>query len=147
MIVCTRSNGQERPAIAFDEATTISPGFSYTLSNIYFEIDRHKMKPKSMEELERLFSVLQDNPRINIRIEGHVCCIKEAPDALDIDNFEPNLSLNRAKEVYDNLTKMGIDPSRLSYIGLGRSKPVIANERSREDAAKNMRVEFVVVSE
>jgi len=104
--------------------------------------------PGSMDEIDRLVSVLQNNPQLNIRIEGHVCCIKEStPDALDIDNREPKLSQNRAREVYDHLVQMGIDPSRLSYVGLGKSRPIIIDERNNEEAAKNRRVEFVVIKD
>jgi outer membrane protein OmpA-like peptidoglycan-associated protein len=79
-----------------------------------------------------------------INIEGHVCCIKDVPDALDIDTYESRLSVNRAKAVYEYLVVKGIDPTRLSYVGFGKKRPIIADEKTEEDAAKNRRVEIRV---
>jgi outer membrane protein OmpA-like peptidoglycan-associated protein len=100
------------------------------------------MKPESMEALEKLYSVLKNNPNLKISIEGHVCCVRDAPDALDIDTYEPHLSVNRAKAIYNYLVEKGIDPGRLTYVGYGRRRPVIEVEQSEEDAEKNRRVEI-----
>jgi outer membrane protein OmpA-like peptidoglycan-associated protein len=88
---------------------------------------------------------MRQNPNLKISIEGHVCCIKDTPDALDIDTFEPQLSVNRAKAIYQYLTSRGIDTSRLSYIGYGRRRPMVDPELSEEDAEKNRRVEIRIL--
>jgi len=115
------------------------------LKNVYFPPDRHVMKPESTEALEKLYKVLKDNPAIKISIEGHVCCIRDAPDALDIDTYEPQLSVNRAKAIYQYLVQRGIAPERLQYSGYGRRRPVVDNELTEEDAEKNRRVEVRIV--
>jgi outer membrane protein OmpA-like peptidoglycan-associated protein len=134
-------------SISFDKVSEVTPGATYALRNIYFEIDRHKMTSESKTEMDRLVSVLKDNPGLKIHIEGHVCCVTKVPDALDVDTKEQKLSQNRAKEVYDYLVTTGIDAARLSYEGLGRSRPIIANETTEAEAAKNRRVEFKVMEE
>jgi outer membrane protein OmpA-like peptidoglycan-associated protein len=115
------------------------------LKNVYFPADRHVMKPESAETLEKLYKVLKDNPAIKISIEGHVCCIRDAPDALDIDTYEPQLSVNRAKAIYQYLVQRGIDSDRLRYSGYGRRRPVVENEITEEDAEKNRRVEVRII--
>lgn len=124
-----------------DDMKTLQTGTIFKLNNVYFPADRHVMKPESHETLEKLYETLKANPNIKISIEGHVCCIVDAPDALDIDTYEPQLSVNRAKAIYKYLVDKGIEPSRLSYAGFGRRRPVIAVEKSEEDAEKNRRVE------
>jgi outer membrane protein OmpA-like peptidoglycan-associated protein len=129
-----------------DDIKTLKPGSVFKLKNVYFPADRHVMKPESKETLEKLYQVLRDNPSITISIEGHVCCIKDAPDALDMDTYEPMLSVNRAKAIYNYLVEKGITANRLSYRGYGRSRPVVALEMSEEDAEKNRRVEIRITN-
>lgn len=129
----------------FDDIKNMQPGSAFLLKNVYFPADRHVIKPESKETLEKLYIVLRDHPALKISIEGHVCCIRDAPDALDIDTYEPTLSVNRAKAIYNYLVSKGIEPSRLTYAGFGRSRPVIFDEKTEEDAEKNRRVEIRVV--
>jgi outer membrane protein OmpA-like peptidoglycan-associated protein len=131
---------------SIDEMRGLKSGSLFQLKNVYFPQDRHIMKPESQPALEQLYAVMKDNPRIRIRIEGHVCCIKNAPDADDYDTFEPHLSVNRAKAIYQYLVDRGIEPDRLTYVGYGRSRPVIPIERSEADAEKNRRVEIRIIS-
>ena len=123
----------------------LKPGTTILLKNVYFPADRHIIKPESAETLEKLYIVLRDNPSLKISIEGHVCCIRDAPDALDIDTYEPTLSVNRAKAIYKYLIDRGIEASRLRYEGFGRRRPVVAIEKTEEDAEKNRRVEIRVI--
>jgi outer membrane protein OmpA-like peptidoglycan-associated protein len=125
-----------------DDIKHLRPGTVFKLTNVYFPADRHVMKPESRDALEKLFFVLRDNPKIKISIEGHVCCIKDAPDALDMDTFEPFLSVNRAKAIYKYLVDNGIGTDRLTFAGYGRSRPVVRDEQTEEDAERNRRVEI-----
>lgn len=129
------------------DITQYKQGESYVLKNIYFLPERHAITAQSLPELEKLFHVLKSHPTLTIRIEGHVCCIRDYPDALDIDAHDMNLSVNRAKAIYDYLVEKGISASRLKYTGYGRSKPVVINEVTEEDANKNRRVEIRVLSQ
>ncbi len=128
----------------FDVAKELKLGATYVLSNVVFKIDRHKMTRQSKDELEKLYAALNNNPKLKIKIEGHVCCIQAAMDAYDLGSGEPYLSVNRAKAVYDYLIKKGIAASRLSYEGLGKSKPII-EEKTAKDATKNRRVEIRIM--
>ena len=128
-----------------EDVSTLLPDKTYILGKTVFIIDRHKMKNSSYSELQRLTSLLAAAPELKIHIEGHVCCIKDAPDALDIDTNEPQLSVNRAMEVYNYLKEKGIGAGRMTYSGMGHRRPIIANEKTENDAATNRRVEIRVM--
>jgi outer membrane protein OmpA-like peptidoglycan-associated protein len=126
----------------FEDFKHMTAGSTFLLNNVYFPPDRHTIKPESKETLEKLYTVLRDYPYLKISIEGHVCCVRDAKDAMDIETYEVSLSVNRAKAIYYYLINRGIDSSRLKYIGYGRSRPVIYDEQSEADAEKNRRVEL-----
>ncbi len=127
------------------EISHLKPGTAILLKDVYFPSDRHTIMEKSYETLRKLYDVLEANPKLKISIEGHVCCIKNAPDALDIETNEPTLSVNRAKEIYYYLINRGIDPIRLKYSGYGRSRPVVPEEKTDQDREKNRRVEMRII--
>ena len=128
-----------------NELNRLQAGSVFRLQNVYFPPDRHTIMPESFATLEKLYAVLVANPKLKISIEGHVCCIRNAPDALDIETNEPTLSINLAKEIYDYLVSKGIDPNRLKYKGFGRSMPVVPDEITDEDREKNRRVEIRII--
>ncbi|MCD6012031.1 MAG: OmpA family protein [Flavipsychrobacter sp.] len=128
-----------------NDIKNLKPGATLLLKNVYFPPDRHVIKPESKETLEKLYTALHDYPNLRISIEGHVCCIKDAIDAWDIDTYEQSLSVNRAKAIYNYLVSRGIDSNRLKYAGFGRRRPVIADEKSEWDAEQNRRVEVRVI--
>jgi len=88
---------------------------------------------------------LQENPNMAIQIEGHVCCVTNVPDAYDLDSHNLDLSINRARFIYEYLKARGISATRLNYIGYGRSKPIIADEQTEEEASVNRRVEVRIL--
>ncbi|MFN5418298.1 MAG: OmpA family protein [Flavobacteriia bacterium] len=93
-----------------------------------------EMIPSSLPDLQSFYKFLNDNPSVNILIRGHVCCM---------DDY--NLSVKRAKAVYNYLINKGIDKSRLSYKGFSNSVPVASPELSEEDMSKNRRVDIEIV--
>lgn len=123
----------------------IEKGQSFILENIYFPMGRHFPKETSYPSLNMLVDALQTNLNMNIQIEGHVCCVSGVPDAYDLDSHQLNLSLNRARFIYEYLISQDIDPLRLRYIGYGRTRPVIPNEITEEDASANRRVEIRIL--
>lgn len=125
---------------------TLKEGETFQLRNVYFPYGSHVIKQESYATLEKLFKILVDNPHMRIRIEGHVCCVVDVPDAMDNDTNEPNLSVNRAKSIYLYLIDRGIKEERLEYKGFGKSKPVVAFERTEADAERNRRVEIRVLN-
>jgi outer membrane protein OmpA-like peptidoglycan-associated protein len=116
------------------------------LHNINFYPDEHMIVEDSKVYLRTLLNTMRVNKTLRIQIRGHVCCIPESQgDAMDADTYTENLSLNRAKEIYLYLTENGIEPDRMTYIGLGASEPLV-KEFTNADKAKNRRVEIKILS-
>ncbi len=133
-------------ATAGKKLTDINVGQSIRLKNINFLMGRHVLTQSSIPTLEELFKTLQDNPTLKIQIEGHICCVPlSAYDAEDEDTYEPKLSENRAKYIFDYLVSKGIDKSRMVYKGFGRTKPLIYPETTPQDEDQNRRVEVRVI--
>lgn len=107
------------------------------LNNIFFNSGTAKLTQESSAELQRLVLLLQNNPSLNIRINGHTD---------DIGTEEDNLILSekRAFAVYQYLIHNGIETSRLDFKGFGESQPLVANDTA-ENKAKNRRTSFQVI--
>jgi outer membrane protein OmpA-like peptidoglycan-associated protein len=129
----------------FDELSELQPNEVMRVESIHFQATRHFITKDSEPILQELLQTLKDYPNLAIRIEGHVCCMTGDGDALDTDTYELKLSENRAQHIYQYLIANGIDKSRLEHIGFGKRKPIVAIEKSEEDAQKNRRVEIRVL--
>ncbi len=115
----------------------IKSGTAATLNNIFFDIDKYELKEKSRTELNKTILLLESNPSLRIEISGHT-------DNSGSDTYNKQLSLNRAKAVYQYLIEHGIDSKRLKYAGYGSSVPVAPNN-SEENRRLNRRIEFRVL--
>ncbi|MBL7765936.1 MAG: OmpA family protein [Chitinophagaceae bacterium] len=122
-------------------------GKQLILKNLIFFGGRHVLKPESMPQLENLLNILKENPTLAIEIQGHVCCTTNEPDGYDWDEDSNNLSVTRARMVYEYLIEHGINADRLSYIGYGGSRKINRDEYLEEMRAVNRRVEVRVVRE
>ncbi len=118
-------------------------GETIRLENIQFQGNRHLILPESEKALNELYTVLKDHPKLEIEIQGHICC-QARGDALDLDTFTPDLSVQRARAVHDFLVSKGIAASRLTYKGMGANFPQV-KELTAADEALNRRVEVKVV--
>lgn len=107
------------------------------LRNVFFETGSAELKPASVVELNHLKELLEKNPEMKIRINGHT-------DDVGSDQDNLQLSQNRAKAVYDYLVDRGIDASRLQYRGFGENRPIASNE-TPEGRRQNRRTEFEVI--
>ncbi len=116
-----------------------SPAKPVILKNVFFETASATLRPESTAELNRLKALLEENPALKIRINGHTDNVGSEEDNL-------LLSENRAKAVYDFLARQGIAAGRLSYKGYGESKPIATNETAA-GRQENRRTEFEVVGE
>ncbi len=141
----------EQPAYAqvkkyLDDILTVDLNEVILLNNIYFPANSHYITPDSRSELDRLLSIMKEHDGLKIRIEGHICCVMLFPDAWDEDDKDYNLSVNRAKFIYTYLVENGVEGDRMSYIGFGRSRPVVRLEKREEDAKLNRRVELRILA-
>jgi outer membrane protein OmpA-like peptidoglycan-associated protein/Tol biopolymer transport system component len=116
----------------------IEPGASTVLKNIFFETKKFDLKPESTGELDKLVTLLTDNPKLKIQIDGHTDNVGQEKDNLLLSN-------NRAKSVVGYLLQKGIAPARLTAKGFGAAKPV-ADNTTEKGKALNRRTELSVIS-
>jgi OmpA-OmpF porin, OOP family len=117
--------------------TPIAVGDKIVLKNIYFEVSKSDLLPASFAELNKLVSMMQDNPLMIIRLEGHTDVVGD-PEA----NLELSQDRVDACEVY--LVKQGIPSARIEAKGYGDTQPIV-KKGTDEERKVNRRVEFVVL--
>lgn len=115
----------------------IAVGKTMVLRNIFYETDQYQLKTISYTELDKLVSFLKLNPVLRIEIGGHT-------DNEGAEDYNIELSLKRARSVYNYLLDKGIDAARISYKGYGESRPVSPNE-TEEGKALNRRTEITIL--
>jgi OmpA-OmpF porin, OOP family len=102
---------------------------------IHFGFDSARVEPSSRDALRNLAEAMR-SPQLasaSFSIEGHT-------DAKGSADYNQRLSQRRAAAVLDELTRLGVDKSRLSSVGKGFSEP--ANPNDPLDAS-NRRVRIV----
>ena len=102
---------------------------------INFDTGKAVIRPDSRQIIDQIAEMLKEESTLNITVEGHTDSTGDPAGNL-------RLSEMRAASVVAALVERGIDASRLSAVGFGRTKP-IANNSTEDGRAKNRRVELV----
>ncbi|MCH7225390.1 OmpA family protein [Haloferula sp. A504] len=105
------------------------------LYDILFDYDQASLQKDSLKQLEHVLTLLQDNPDLNVEIQGHT-------DDQGGDAYNLELSQRRADAVRSFLLLFGIPEPRLTAKGYGETMPVAPNDTD-ENRARNRRVELV----
>ncbi|WP_290701447.1 OmpA family protein [Lacinutrix sp.] len=103
---------------------TIKKGDKIRLDKIYFKTSYSYVTSDSKKTLEELAKIMLSNKNVYFTIQGHVCCTQNSRDAVDKKTRKRNLSVARAKYIYDYLERKGVDKKRMKYIGLRRKFPL-----------------------
>ena len=116
----------------------IKIGQTIKLNNIFFDMSKAVLRDESFVELDKLYTILIDNPAMTIEIDGHTD---------NVGNPEANqqLSIDRANAVKNYLIVKGIKQNRITASGFGGSKPVASNT-TEETKKLNRRVEFTILT-
>jgi OOP family OmpA-OmpF porin len=115
----------------------IETGQIVKLNNVFFEQSKPTMLPTSYPELDRMVEVLNANPKVEIRIDGHT-------DNQGDPKKNMELSQQRVEVVKAYLVKKGISTKRITTKAFGGTKPIASN--AKEETRKlNRRVEFTIV--
>lgn len=102
----------------------LAVGDKITLDNILFKTGYSYIVEESVPVLEKIADALRERDDIYFTIQGHVCCTKNARDAVDRKTGKRNLSLARAKYIYDYLVEKGVKKTRMRYVGLKNKYPL-----------------------
>ncbi len=114
----------------------IETGAAVVLRNVFFETDKAVLLPASFPELDRVASLLKDQPNYTLSIAGHTDSTGSEPHNIELGKA-------RATAVRTYIISRGVSPDRLTANSFGSSKPVATNA-TEEGRAENRRVEFVV---
>ena len=100
---------------------TLSPiSKPVTMDNIFYEFGKWDLTPASETGLAALVKLLNDNPNITIELSAHT-------DYIGNDAANKELSAKRAQSVVNYLISHGIERERLTPVGYGEEKPVVAD--------------------
>jgi outer membrane protein OmpA-like peptidoglycan-associated protein len=128
-----RSNGC--PTVAF-----IADGALVITDKVEFDSGKSTIKSASHALLDTVAGLLETYVGLKkVQVQGHT-------DSDGNDDSNMKLSQERTEAVVEYLVGQGIDPSRLEAKGFGESEPLVEND-SRENKAKNRRVEFKILTQ
>lgn len=106
--------------------------------NIYFNAGSARLDTKSIPLLDNLYDIVNRCPDMAIEIGGHT-------DSDGSNAANQRLSERRASAVSAYLNSKGIENARMRVVGYGESQPIRPND-SRENKARNRRIEFTVIN-
>ncbi len=109
----------------------------FVFDNIQFKFNSSMLVQEYNPVINEIVLTLLNNPDIKVEISGHTCNMGKA-------SYNMWLSERRAKRVMDYLIAKGVDPSRLTSIGFGLTKPLNDNSTNAL-RIKNRRVEIKVM--
>jgi outer membrane protein OmpA-like peptidoglycan-associated protein len=118
---------------------------AFRMENVYYDYDKATLRPESGAELEKLVKLMQDNPGLNVQINSYT-------DSKGTDEYNMNLSQERAQSVVNYLISGGIDQGRLTARGFGKADPAAPNKKPNgaddpEGRQLNRRTEFKITAD
>ncbi len=116
------------------KGATVNEFGCWVCKNLNFELNKWDVKPEYHACLDEGVDYLNNNPDMNVEIQGHT-------DNIGSEEYNQKLSENRAIAVRDYLISKGIKEERLIIKGYGSSNPLTSNDTEAR-RSKNRRVQF-----
>jgi type IX secretion system PorP/SprF family membrane protein len=101
-----------------------------------FPFGKAELNQEAKNYIEELYTLLKNNPDYQVEIIGHT-------DNVGKHLVNYRLSATRAQAVAQYLKQIGLEESRVNFVGRGDTEPVAPND-TEENKAKNRRVEFII---
>ena len=95
------------------------------LPNIFYDFNNWELRPESMNSLNNMIEILNDNPTIIVEMGAHT-------DARGSKEYNLELSQKRAQAVVNYLIEHGIPPARLRAKGYAQSEPFVVTQSLHE---------------
>ncbi len=130
-----RADALEKELAAF-KAQENERGLVLTLGDVQFAPNQEKLTAETMRKLYPLITMLKEQDKRNIRIEGYT-------DSSGEKNYNLDLSQRRADAVRDFLIENGIRPERITARGYGEDNAIASND-TVEGRRENRRVEVII---
>lgn len=107
--------------------------------SVLFESNSFTLTPAAKNVLDQAVDILKEYPSTTAHVEGHT-------DSTGGDQLNLKLSTKRARAVADYFVSCGIDATRVTSEGYGKTRPIAPNN-TKEGRAKNRRVEIRINAE
>jgi len=117
------------------QAKDTDRGMVLTLGDVLFDTGESSLKSGARHNIERVASFLRSYPERRLTIEGHT-------DDTGDEDFNYDLSVERAYSVRAALVSLGIDVSRIHAAGFGENMPIASNTIA-SGRQQNRRVELI----
>jgi peptidoglycan-associated lipoprotein len=91
------------------------------MENVFYEFAKWDITKESEKSLDELVKLLNDNPNITIELSAHTDMVGNA-------TANKTLSEKRAQSCVKYLIKSGIEAERLTPVGYGKERPVVADK-------------------
>ena len=117
------------------QAKDTDRGMVLTLGDVLFDTGESSLKSGARHNIERVASFLRSYPERRLTIEGHT-------DDTGDEDFNYDLSVERAYSVRAALVSLGIDISRIQAAGFGENMPIASNTIA-SGRQQNRRVELI----
>lgn len=119
------------------EIERVGEGIKITFdSGILFDVDSYALREEARANLEELSEILQKYEDTNILFAGHT-------DNTGSEEYNQELSEERAKSVARYTSFIGVNSNRMTIIGYGEEQPVATNSTSY-GRQQNRRVEIAI---
>jgi outer membrane protein OmpA-like peptidoglycan-associated protein len=111
-------------------------GLIVNMSDVLFDTGKYTLRPVAREKLAKISGIVLAHPSLRLEVEGYT-------DSVGTDEYNMQLSENRANSVRDFLVGQGTSTSSIAARGFGESQPVATNDTAA-GRQQNRRVELVV---
>jgi len=112
------------------------PAAEFDFDRLLFDSDSATLQPASQEQLQNIAAILKAYPNVHVKISGYTDNVGDATS-------NQTLSQQRADNVRQELSGMGISADRLEAQGYGEQNPV-ADNATAEGRQKNRRISLRV---
>ncbi|HLM99396.1 MAG TPA: OmpA family protein [Bryobacteraceae bacterium] len=121
------------------ETRDTARGLIVNMSDVLFDTGKYSLRAGAREKLARVAGIISGHPGLKLDVEGHT-------DSVGGDDYNQQLSQQRATAVRDYLTQAGIPMNSVTSKGFGKTQPVATNDTA-VGRQQNRRVELVVSGE
>jgi peptidoglycan-associated lipoprotein len=108
------------------------------LENIYYDYNSAEIRDDAAEELDNLYTLLQDNLDMRIELSSHT-------DSRGDGKYNQKLSQKRAESAKNYMVERGVADDRIIPKGYGESRLIIENAQTEDQHQKNRRTEFKIL--
>ena len=114
-------------------------GLIANMSDVLFRSGSYELLPGARERLAKVSGIVLAYPNLHLQVEGHT-------DSIGGDEYNQQLSEQRAQAVRDYLVQQGINQYSIESRGFGKTEPIASND-TPEGRQQNRRVELVLTGD